>query len=185
MFGKLKNNKGFSFIEIVVAIALIALMATIVVPRFGSRNFKAERDKLISKLDTTLLLGYQNALSTGKLHRVYIDLEKKLIRLEVDSGKTNSQKVAEFKGVDIPYVRSDIKFENFEIINLYINKNDKLSGRGVTKQTWFFISPSGLTQEVILNMKYTKNPENTNANFALILNPFTAQFKTYDEFQKP
>ena len=42
-----------------------------------------------------------------------------------------------------------------------------------------------MAQEVTLNLKYLKNPENINTNFALVLNPFTVQFKTYDEFQKP
>ena len=58
-------------------------MATIAVPRFGGRTYKAERDKFIYKFNTMLQLGYQNALSSGKLHRVLIDLDKKKIKLEI------------------------------------------------------------------------------------------------------
>ena len=184
MFGNLKLKSGFSLIELVVAIMLIALMATMVVPRFGGRTYKAERDKFISKFNSMLQLGYQNALSSSKLHRVLIDIDKKKIRLEIEAGKDALNK-EQFTALKISYVKSEINFEDFEIINLYLKKDDKLAGRSRTKEAWFFISPSGMAQEVTLNLKYLKNPENINTNFALVLNPFTVQFKTYDEFQKP
>ncbi len=182
--GSALSVRGFSLIELVVAIMLIAMMATLVVPRFGGRTYRAERDKFVNKFNTMVQLAYQNALSTGKLHRVLIDIDKKKIKLEIESGK-DSQNNYQFATINIPYVKSELNFEDFEIINLYLKKDDKLTGRARTREAWFFISPGGMAQEVTLNIRYLKNPENINTDFALVLNPFTVQFKTYDEFQKP
>jgi hypothetical protein len=58
-------------------------------------------------------------------------------------------------------------------------------GRSKSKSVWFYIMPEGMVQSVVINFVDTKDTQdNQPPSFGLILNPFTAQCKIYDTFQK-
>lgn len=50
MLKRLKNQKGFTLIELIAVIAIIAILAVIIVPRVGSYNKKAQVSKAKSNL---------------------------------------------------------------------------------------------------------------------------------------
>jgi prepilin-type N-terminal cleavage/methylation domain-containing protein len=186
MSGRWKNNSGFTFIELTIAIVIIAIMATIVVPRFRGRNLAAEREKFLSKLNTLAQLCYQDALTTGKMHTMAFDFDNNRIYLEIEKKEQGKGGVG-FEQLKLPYLKTNVSFENYELRNFYIKKEDKLAGSNITKKVWFYISPGGLAQEVIINFYDKKLMESptANAQYSLVLNPFTVQFKMYDSFQKP
>ena len=58
--------------------------------------------------------------------------------------------------------------------------------RSKTASVWFYIIPEGMVQNVVINMTDTKDVRDNQARpVGLILNPFSAQLKIYDSFQKP
>ena len=58
--------------------------------------------------------------------------------------------------------------------------------RSKSGSVWFYIIPEGMTQDVVLNFIDTNDAYDGHPRqVGLVLNPFTAQFKEYDEFQKP
>ena len=67
--------------------------------------------------------------------------------------------------------------ENFDEIGKYL-------GNKKAARVWFFISPDGKTQSVIVNLIDQTNNENPYL-LSLVLNPFSGQFEVYDSFQKP
>ena len=69
MFGKSKH--GFTFIELVVVIMILGIVATIVVPNLQKRLPGYQRKAFVNELNTLTALGWQNALSTQKVHRIF------------------------------------------------------------------------------------------------------------------
>ena len=130
------NKSGFTFIEILVVILIIGLMATFVVPRFTGRSIKYEQENLVGKLNTLVQLGVQNALMTSKIQRILFDMDKNLIQLESQEGK-NSQGESKFAPVKIPYLKNNIALGRFEIKNFYLKKEDQMGGFGKTRKHGF------------------------------------------------
>ncbi|MCL4361679.1 type II secretion system GspH family protein [Candidatus Dependentiae bacterium] len=186
MFGKW-NKKGFTFIELVIAITIIAMMAITVVPRFTGRSASAEREKFFTKLNAILQLTYQNALATGKIHSIAFYFDKQIIQAEIEQKEKTVKGELKFDPLNLSYLKTNVSFENYDLRNFFIKKDDKLAGGGITKKVWFYITPGGLAQEVIINFydKKLLDDPTANAQYSFVLNPFTVQFKMYDSFQRP
>jgi type II secretory pathway pseudopilin PulG len=172
-----------------VVIVIIGLMAAIVSPNFGRRKPEYERQKFLGNLNALMRLAAQQASATGKLHRIYFDFKRNKVTVEVKAeGKTDKGEQA-FKLMKAPYLNSVLTWPNYYLPeNFVIERVDELKNEesGKTeKSAWFFIQPDGLAQDVIINID-DRNPayRGKKKQIGLVMNPFTAQFKIYDSFQK-
>ncbi len=174
-----------------VAIAIIALLATITIPNLWRMQPSYERKEFIAALNALTLYGKQNAITNYKLHQVSVDFDKKQIELLYDTGEKDTKGEIAYKPVASGYLNSVIPIpESLDIQNFYIDGTGfdemaKFKGRK-TGAVWFYIVPEGLAQEVVINLLDTKNTlyNGKPRQVGLVLNPFTAQFKEYDSFQK-
>lgn len=189
MFGKYNNsmrNQGFTLIEIVVAIAIIGLMATIVVPNLFGPTASKERKNFVAKVNGLLFLGWQQALITHKIHKATFNINQKKVFLEVVESMDSANK-PKTSPVKIDYQATSIEWpEQFEIKNFFIEGFDEKT-RGTGQNVFFFyIMPDGLSQDVIINLFDTKDilPNGSARPVGLVLNPFSVQLKEYDTFQK-
>jgi prepilin-type N-terminal cleavage/methylation domain-containing protein len=185
------KKPGFTLIEIVVAILIIAVVATIVVPNLQRRVPYYERQQFITHVNALTQLAWNNALSTGKIHRLVIDAVKKNMVVEI-AGDSQAKKKDDFVPLKETYLKPTYQFaDTLELKNLYIEGEDQITKHGGGKksslETWFYIMPDGLTQAVIMNMVDQKDRSSGDKprEFSLVLNPFSAQFTEYDTFQKP
>lgn len=197
MFGNYNSNykprdisPGFTLIELVIVIMLIALLGAIVVPNLRSRNPGYERKKLFDTLEGIVNVAQLEAVKKNTVHRVFFDLKSRQIRLEAASKETTSGGAPVYKPASTPSIKSNILMpENLEIKNFFIKGRDELgAARGHSTDTlWFYITPEGVAQEVIINMLDTNDlgANNNPAQASAVLNPFTLQFTLYDEFQQP
>jgi hypothetical protein len=175
-----------------VAIAIIAVLAAVAIPNFMRRRPLYERKQFIDHMNALMQVAWQNSVVTHKLHRITFDLSKRLIFIEVETDKKTPTGAQLFVPMNSKYINSTYEWnENtFEIKNFYVGRRDELhltlDERGKGK-IWFFIVPEGLVQPVILNILDIKDvqPGEKGTEFSLVLNPFSAQFKEYDTFQKP
>ena len=180
------RNQGFTLIEIVVAIAIIAVMATVIAPNLFGPTAATERKSFVAKLNGLLFLGWQQALITHKIHMATFNINKKKVYLEVveNTDVPNKPKTAPVK---IEYQATSIDWpEQFEIKNFYIEETDEVA-RAVGQNVFFFyIMPDGMAQDVIINFFDTKDmlPNGSARPVGLVLNPFSVQLKEYDTFQK-
>ncbi|HVW99328.1 MAG TPA: prepilin-type N-terminal cleavage/methylation domain-containing protein [Candidatus Babeliaceae bacterium] len=174
--------KGFTLLEIVIAILLIGIMSALIVPRITRRGTKPE-DELVTNLSALTQVAATNALMTGKLHRILFDFKRSLLELQQEREEKGAQE-KKFDPVKIDYLKTAINWPDvLELRNFYINGKDEMTqGAGIsTPQVWFFISPDGLAQDAVINIENRQ----THAQRGLVINPFTAQFTVHDEFQKP
>jgi prepilin-type N-terminal cleavage/methylation domain-containing protein len=177
VFGK--TNTGFSFIEIIVAIAIVGVMAAIVIPRLRVRG-TSEIDALVNKIAELTQQGYERALVTGKVHRVFFTIttgqpSKAALQVAEDTKPGD-----ELKFVPVPAEYNPTSFEwdeRLRIVNFYIRGTDEGSG---LKTAWFYILPDGLSQEIVMNIGDEQTPDERG----LVLNPFHVKFSVYDSFQK-
>lgn len=173
---------GFSFIELIVAITIIGIMATLVVPRFFQRT-KPVGEVFITDLNTLLQHAILDAMSDGRLHRIRFDFERDRVvleaakRLDADPADMSEQ----FVPVESPYVVTYLEWPNvLEMKHFFIGKVDEMFG-GTTKEVWFFVGNDGTVQDVTLVIR----DDERDKTVSLVTNPFTAQLTVYDGIRKP
>lgn len=178
---------GFTFIEILVAVAIIGLLATIVVPNLRRSKAKDARDKFISELNSLTGFAMQNAIKTKKVHQIFFDFAKKDVYLNIATEKDNSGNM-KYVPVTRAYVKNNIKMtDHLELKNFYVEGKDEvgklLAGTGGTV---YFLVGDGVCQNIVINYLVANDKSDRNKKpIGLVLNPFSAQFEKYDEFKKP
>ncbi len=181
------HRPGFTLIELLIAIAIIGIMAAAVAPYLQFKPPGYERKQFVTRLNSLMQLGWQQAVITGKVHRVVFDFKQKEMTLEKDVSTNPDAKKPNFEPVKGMIADTTFKISKaIEIKNFYIEKVDELvrfTG-GKTTSSWFYIIPDGMTQQVTINFNDKDNPEGKPLSYSLVLNPFTAQFKEYDEFKR-
>jgi prepilin-type N-terminal cleavage/methylation domain-containing protein len=186
----MKNKNGFSIIEIVVALAIIALLATIIVPNFVGVKPWYVRKQFVAQLNALLLFARQHAIVTNKIQKVDFDFGERKVRLFSEIEKEKGK--LEFKLVTSSYINPMVEIpDSLEIKNFYIagsgfDEMTKFAGTRAKGGVWFYLVPEGISQEVIINILDSKDVmfNGKPRPIGLVLNPFTAQFKEYDTFQK-
>lgn len=184
----MKNNPGFSLLEIMIAVAIIGMVAATVVSNFARRMPRAQRENFINSLNNLAQFARQRTLITRKLHKVAFDLAQRRAWIEQQMGK-DSKGEPVFAPIKSASIRASYSWEpHFVFQNFFIEGVDELSAYSSGKKTeevWFFIVPDGLAQEVTINVADTKDTINKRSrHIGLVLNPFTAEYKVYDEYQK-
>lgn len=185
-------SRGFTFIELVIVLAIIGVLATAIVPNFKRLWPGYQRKQFVDYMNSLMQVTWHNAIVTNRLHKINFDLEKREISVEIQGDKKpNFIGDAPFLPMNSSYMKTKYQWEpeTFEFKNFYIAKRDEISLtlRGKSGKIWFFITPEGLAQPVILNIYDLKNapPGQRGTEFSLVLNPFLVQFKAYENFQKP
>ena len=171
---KRRARAGFTFIEMMAVMAIIALVAAVIIPRLRRRPLSA-RKELLRNLNALTRTGQLNAIMTGRPHRVFFDLAKRVISLERAEEKRDRQGAMRFEPVSIPYTKTAVDFPLFaEMQRFFVGGTDMLARPDIEfTSVWFYVAPSGLAQEVKLDVLDTEkdNP------FSLVINPFTARFR--------
>lgn len=185
MHGKF-NKPAFTLLELLLALLVMGVLASLIIPNFRGRQPRQEREQFIAQLNTLMAVAWRHALQSGKPAKVVFDFTKKLISAQGLTG----QKDRDGNPISQPIKSANaiMRFpDRYQIKNFFIERFDEAKrfvGRAAG-ETWFFLMPGGVAQEVIINLVDTKEKKGGKPfPVGLVLNPFTAQFKSYDEFQK-
>lgn len=183
------NKKAFSLLELLIVIAIIGILGSIIVPNFQQRTPRYERESFIARFNTLVQFGWQQALITHKVHRITVDIGKKEITLTAASGEKDKAGEDVFKPLINPVEETMLPIPDQILIKqFFIEGFDMMTkfARSKTASVWFYIIPEGMVQNVVINFNDTKDLYNDHPRpIGLVLNPFSAQFKTYEAFQKP
>lgn len=182
-------RRGFTLIEIMIAIAIIAMVMAVAIPNFRGRSPRYERESFIAQVNGIMQVAWQHTLATNALHRVTFDLKKR--RVSIDSAPPGAEQKKgdpEFTVLKSWHAPTSFSWEKqFKVKQFLIQGFDEMtrSAHRQTQEVYFFIMPDGITQQITINLLDTKDTiGNKPRKFGLVLNPFSAQFDTYDTFQK-
>lgn len=181
--------QGFSLLELLVVIAIIGILGAIIMPNFQGKSPRYEREQFIARFNTLVQYGWQQALLTHKIHRITVDVGKKLISLTVQSEEKDKSGEGVYKPLTNPVQETECVIPDQILIKqFFIEGFDMMAkfSRSKTASVWFYIVPEGMVQNVVVNLNDTKDVRDNQARqIGLVLNPFSGQFKVYDAFQKP
>lgn len=166
--------RGFSLLEVVAVVVLLAIIAAIALPRLIKRRVPL-RQQLIQELNHLSRTAQLNAMMTGKLHRIIFDPKKEHIQIEMEAEKRDSQGAIQFNPLKIPYVKTSAPLPKNVDIDRFLIKDKNLIKQGEGVQltgAWFYIIPEGMAQEVTIGFR----DRDTSRTFSYSINPFTAVF---------
>ena len=134
-YAKKLNNKGFSMVEIIIVIAIIAILAI----GGGPQYFK----HLESARETTDVDAYRNIVSALQVELINSDVESGTITFSSGAGTTDDNVKALLNGVGInldnvkmksdKYENSVVKFSTSEgVISFTVNVEDLANALGIT-----------------------------------------------------
>lgn len=188
VFG-MNSKRGFTILELLIVILIMGIIGSVVMPNLKRTTPRYEREAFLARLNALTQLAWQQALIEHKIVQVLIDVSKKRVSLLIDTQEPDRSGDLTFKPLIGLVQETEIIIpDQIEFKQVIIEGFDMMAKftRAKTEEMWFYVIPEGLTQDVIINcidVKDTKNDE--PRSIGLVLNPFNAQFKIYDTFQKP
>jgi prepilin-type N-terminal cleavage/methylation domain-containing protein len=189
MFG-LKTKTGFSLLELLIVIAIIGVLGSIIMPNMRRVAPRYEREEFIARFNALTQLGWQQALMHNKLQQIMVDVGKRRIALLAATGEKSRVGGEPVFKPDTSLAQSTVLVipDQINIKQFFIEGYDMMAKftTSKTEEVWFYIIPEGMAQDVVVNFVDTKDTKDEAPRpVGLVLNPFTAQFKVYDAFQKP
>lgn len=182
------SQLGFSFIELIVVIALIGLLGAFVVPNLFRTKQGAQRKEFLASFEALLKDAVLRSIVESCVHQIFIDIDHELIQTRIydkNSIETNQHK--KFVRLQDPGYVTEIKFpKRFVFKDFFINGIQELAPGAVTLDIMFYVMPDGTSQAIIANLIDQDDDGVTpDVNFSFVINPFYARMSVHDAFQTP
>lgn len=185
------TRRGFSFLQLMIVIAIIGVISMVVAPNFFKRVPLYAQKEWVTTLNAVARQAWVQALETGRPQKVTFNLAQRTIGLYRQTRDFDRDGKPVFAPVALDQLPQNYQWpEQFEIKQFYIEGVDEISAHSSEKtmeDVWFFIVPDGMAQEVVMNVVDVNDTHHSidGQELSLVLNPFRVQFEMYDEFQNP
>lgn len=189
MYGQLNKKStrkhGFTLIELMIGIVIVGILMAGIIPMMMQKEPGYERKQFTVRLNALMQQAWQQAIITHAVHRVMFDFQGRKAFIEKDITKSPTAKKLDFEKLKLPTDEMTWP-KNFIIQQFIVEGFDEMRRfAGKSESSWFYLIPDGMAQEVTINgIDKDEIIEGKPSQFGLVLNPYMAQFKAYDAFQK-
>ncbi len=179
-------KSGFSLIELVIVLLIVAIVAIVAIPIMRKPGHVPPKE-FVGKLNVLMQAAWQQALLDNRVQRILFDFTRKRITISELAERGKNKDADKFVPITQAYLDTELAIPSgYTFNNFYIEKKDQMHMySGGSETAYFFLTPGGLTQDVILNITDRVEQEAFVDRFGLVLNPFSAQFEYYGTFQSP
>ena len=161
----LRENKGFTLIELTVVVVLIGIMLTLTVPRFQTAILTDDLKTTTRKMVGMIKGLRDEAIREQRVYFLHFDLESN--RFWIDStGMTEEERArAAEKAQTLP--------ESVQVLDIW----SRSKGKKMTGQTAIRFSKKGYVQPSAIHLGADDGRE-----FTLVLSPFLGRVEVYDRY---
>jgi type II secretion system protein H len=188
----MKNNKGFTLIEMLVVVGIIALMAAVMMPTISS-YFQVSLNSATRDLATTIKEAYNSSVVTGKVYRLVYDLKENTYWVEFGPAEVllDTKESKEKEERRKKFSKSVTKKPEFKM-DTTISRKKAILPRGVvfedlvteqskepitegTAYTHFF--PHGLTEQTVIHLQ-----DQSKHHASLVITALVGDTNVYDRY---
>lgn len=160
-------------LEILIAILIIGIGASLVMPRLTRRAPSSEWSVVEDELNNLLYFARQEAITTQKVHRVAFDKRRRMIEVEVDVGEGKPGERL-YEPARSTYVTSEYELPpGVDFVSLRRGKKDLFSERrGIG---YCAVMPQGLIEQATLTLVREHNDDQSQRAFEI--EPFLGSWR--------
>lgn len=182
---------AFTIFEIIVAVAVIGILATMALPRLTKKSPKSEWSTVLDEVNNVLYYARQEAISNQKTYRLHfqtVRTDQDFVDVEVEeimpkNTKSRSSKL-QYTKVKSFYFNPLYKFPSeINIEAIYKGKDEQLQKN--KNHAYCHIIPNGLVEEIIIHLKRTEPGTEKASKKTFVVSPFFGRFEVHDDFLKP
>ena len=162
----LKNNRGFTFIELIVVMAIISIMLFFSLPRFGDMLGGGDSTKKVSRwIISQVRLLKNSAVRDQKLYILNVDIDANRIWATAESGESEESRSSVLRSYQFP--------EGINIIDIEYPGKGKIS----LGQTEILFNKKGYSDKALIHIE---NDEGEQLSY--LVEPFLKSVKIYRHY---
>lgn len=177
----MRTATGFSLLEILIALLIVGIAASFVMPRLVRRSPNTEWSHVHEEMNNMLYYARQEAITTQKIHRLVFDQKKKVCFVEVEDGK-DAKGRAKFAASRSYYFTSSYDLPEQITLTSVVLKKKNLLAENKKRQAFCYVVPHGLVQNVTVMFERSGiGDEAQAAHLKLRLEPFLGTFDNVEQ----
>ncbi len=181
-------QQGFSFLELMIVLALIGMLGAFVVPNVFRTKQGAQRKEFLVQFEALLKDAVLRSITKNMMHQIFIDIEHEKIQTRVfqkNAIETNQHK-SFVKIEDVEYLTEIVFPKYFIIKDFFINGIQELVPGNMVLDVVFYVMPDGTSQAIVANLIDEEEEGITpDIKFSFVINPFYARMSVHESFQTP
>jgi len=147
-------RRAFSMLEILIVIFIIALGASIVVPRLMKRKPESDWPAVIDQLNNMLYFARQESVTRNSIYRLVFNQKKRGIQVEVESLDEETRKKTYAQARSYYFTAQYDLPDEITLEKVMSGKKELLGdNKGVA---YCYVVPSGLAEQVAVTLKRTE-----------------------------
>jgi Tfp pilus assembly protein FimT len=180
-----RSSYAFTFLEMVVVLLLIGVIATVFIPKISRRSPTAEWSNVLDDLNNLVFFARQEAISNQRVYRLVFQSRQNApdtVRVEQENDDPEKPGRKIYTPVSSYYFSATYQFsDQLKLKAVYSGKYDTLAEqRG---NAFCYVIPDGLVQDIAVQI--TRRIDSVETGGTYRMNPFFGKFEFYDGYVKP